>query len=104
MSKELVRFKYKKDIINCIEESWDYYGKEDEMREVIKELKNVYKIASSAKNAPKSETEKKATAFDEIFKLYIGYEDGWINYPRGKMSFNKAIINVCRDYESGESE
>lgn len=55
MSKELVRFKYKKDIINCIEESWDYYGKEDEMREVIKELKNVYKIASSAKNAPKED-------------------------------------------------
>lgn len=55
MNKELVRFKYKKDIINCIEESWDYYGKESEMREVIKELKNVYKIASSAKNVPKSD-------------------------------------------------
>ena len=59
MNKELVRFKHKKDIINCIEESWDYYGKEDEMREVIKELKNVYKIASSAKNAPKLEHEGK---------------------------------------------
>lgn len=57
MSDKLVRFKHKKDIINCIEESWDYYGKEDEMREVIKELKNVYKIASSAKNAPKSNME-----------------------------------------------
>ena len=58
MSDKLVRFKYKKDIINCIEESWDYYGKEDEMREVIKELKNVYKIASSAKNAPKEDEVK----------------------------------------------
>lgn len=58
MNKELVRFKHKKDIINCIEESWDYYGKEDEMREVIKELKNVYKIASSAKNAPKEDEMK----------------------------------------------
>lgn len=58
MSKEVVRFKHKKDIINCIEESWDFYGKEDEMREVIKELKNVYKIASSAKNAPKEDEVK----------------------------------------------
>ena len=58
MNKELVRFKHKKDIINCIEESWDYYGKEDEMRKVIKELKNVYKIASSAKNAPKEDEVK----------------------------------------------
>lgn len=55
MSKEVVRFKYKKDIIKCIEESWDYYGEDDEQRKVIKELKNVYKIASSAKNAPKSD-------------------------------------------------
>lgn len=55
MSDKLVRFKYKKDIIKCIEESWDYYGEEDEQRKVIKELKNVYKIASSAKNAPKSD-------------------------------------------------
>lgn len=50
-----MRFKHKKDIIKCIEESWDYYGEEDEQRKVIKELKNVYKIASSAKNAPKSD-------------------------------------------------
>lgn len=53
-----MRFKHKKDIINCIEESWNYYGKEDEMREIIKELKNVYKIASSAKNAPITKEEK----------------------------------------------
>lgn len=70
MSGELVRFKYKKDILNCIEESWDYYGKEDEMRKVIKELKGVYKIASSAKNAPKPEYEAKAKAFDKILKSY----------------------------------
>ena len=47
------------------------------------------------------EYEAKAKAFDEIFKLYIGYEDGWISFPRGSKSFNKEIINVCKSYESG---
>lgn len=70
MSKGLVRFKYKKDIIKHIEESWDYYGKEDEKRKVIKEIRNIYKIASSAKNAPKSEYEDKAKAFDSVLKAY----------------------------------
>ena len=48
------------------------------------------------------EAYRKAEAFDEIFKLYIGYEDGWISFPRGSKSFNKEIINVCKCYESGE--
>ena len=48
------------------------------------------------------EVYRKAEAFDEIFKLYIGYEDGWISFPRGSKSFNKEIINVCKSYESGE--
>src|SRR5699024_9974947 len=46
------------------------------------------------------EYEAKAKAFDEIFKLYIGYEDGWISFPRGSKSFNKEIINVCKSYDS----
>ena len=48
------------------------------------------------------EVYRKAKAFDEIFKLYIGYEDGWIHFPRGSKSFNKEIINVCKSYESGD--
>ena len=50
------------------------------------------------------EYEDKAKAFDEIFKLYIGYEDGWIHFPRGSKSFNKEIISVCKEYESSESD
>lgn len=60
----------------------------------LQSLQNAYKTAG--------DYEAKAKAFDEIFKLYIGYEDGWINYPRGRMSFNKEIISVCRKYGSGE--
>ena len=48
------------------------------------------------------EVYRKAEAFDEIFKLYIGYEDGRISFPRGSKSFNKEIINVCKCYESGD--
>jgi len=47
---------------------------------------------------------EKAKAFDAIFKLYIGYEDGWIHFPRGSKSFNKEVINVCKYYERGGSD
>lgn len=94
MSKEVVRFKYKKDIIQCIEESWEYYGKESEMREIIKELKNVYKIASSAMNAPKPEYEAKAKAFDAVLKSYDE------SLSEGHMA--DEVCNIVEKYLSGE--
>jgi len=64
---------------------------------LLREIDEVYAQATKA-----DEYEAKAKAFDEIFKLYVGYEDGWIHFPRGSKSFNKEIINVCKYYESGE--
>src|SRR5699024_2828515 len=74
-------------------------------KEKIKQIEETYKVRYSEHIELKrkaDEYEAKAKAFDEIFKLYIGYEDGWIHFPRGSKSFNKEIISVCKSYESGE--
>lgn len=91
--------KIKEDLEYSLEGvSIDYYSSEELIhKQKVKELDNVYAQATKA-----DEYEAKAKAFDEIFKLYVGYEDGWIHFPRGSKSFNKEIINVCKYYESGE--
>ena len=76
----------------------DYLHDDTETEMTVKDW--FYDLRKQATKA--DEYEAKAKAFDEIFKLYIGYEDGWISFPRGSKSFNKEIINVCKCYESGE--
>ena len=75
----------------------DYLHDDTETEMTVKDW--FYDLRKQATKA--DEYEAKAKAFDEIFKLYIGYEDGWISFPRGSKSFNKEIINVCKSYESG---
>ena len=74
---------------------YNFFHDDTELEMILKDW--LYGICEQA-----SEYEAKAKAFDEIFKLYVGYEDGWIHFPRGSKSFNKEIINVCKYYESGE--
>src|SRR5699024_2464891 len=78
----------------------DYLHDDTETEMTVKDW--FYDLRKQATKA--DEYEAKAKAFDEIFKLYIGYEDGWIHFPRGSKSFNKEIISVCKEYESGGSD
>src|SRR5699024_6241729 len=102
---KVMSYEYKEKIKEDLEYSLegvsiDYYSSEEIIhKQKVKELEHVY-----AQAAKVDEYETKAKAFDEIFKLYIGYEDGWISFPRDSKSFNKEIINVCKSYERGESE
>lgn len=80
--------KHQNDVIDAVDFMRASFGTEKH-QEIQQELAEVY---------------RKAEAFDEIFRLYIGYEDGWIHFPRGSKSFNKEIINVCKYYESGEHD
>ena len=94
-----MNYEYKEEILSDIgpEPNFNYESESNRYYDKIEELDLVYTQASKA-----DEYEAKAKAFDEIFKLYIGYEDGWIHFPRGSKSFNKEIIDVCKCYESGE--
>lgn len=97
-------YEYKEEILLDIgpEPNCNYESEFNRYYDKIDELDHVY--ARAARAAKADEYEAKAEAFDEIFKLYIGYEDGWNNYPKGRMSFYKEIINVCKSYESGGSD
>lgn len=116
-TKELEELQHKSKSYDEVGKAYEYYMPNGETQYALGFVRELNRILISNFRPPVdfskfrdydlsnfNEHKTKAEAFDDIFRLYIGYEDGWINFPEGQESFVQYIINVCKEYERKEDK